>query len=119
VVGGYTFIGSYTNQTLTSGGQTEMESLITILNFEDYPNHEINSPRTLEACLRCGYEPNELLPKNKKFFSSRDLTDEMVTLKYQTFERKRKGFYSHFFLIRTDHIPFPSSYLSWQIKFRL
>lgn len=68
-----------------------MESLITILNFEDYPGHEINSPRTLEACLRCGYEPNELYSKNKKSFFAKDLTDEMITTKYEAFERKRKG----------------------------
>jgi hypothetical protein len=87
--------GSFTKSTLSFG--KNMESLITILNFEDYPSHEINSPRTLEACLRCGYEPNELLPKNKKFFHSRELTDEMVTLKYEAFERKRKGLIESFF----------------------
>lgn len=68
-----------------------MESLITVLNFEDYPGHEINSPRTLEACLRCGYEPTELLPKNKKAFSSKELTDDMITRKFDAFERKRRG----------------------------
>jgi hypothetical protein len=68
-----------------------MESLITIVNFEDYPSNDINSPRTLEACLRCGYEPNELKPKTKKSFHAKDLNDEMVTMKYEAFERKRRG----------------------------
>ncbi len=68
-----------------------MESLITILNFEEYHPVEINSPRTLEACLRCGYEPTELITKQKKYFNSKDLNEEMITMKYEAFERKRKG----------------------------
>ena len=69
-----------------------METLISVLNFEDAEKGtEINSPRTLEACLRAGYDPSELLPKSKKQFKERGLTEDMVDIKFNTFERKRQG----------------------------
>jgi hypothetical protein len=70
-----------------------METLITIDNFElpQFANHEINSPRTLEACLRSGYDPAELRTKPKMFFKTKDITEEMLEIKHNTFERKRLG----------------------------
>lgn len=68
-----------------------METLISVLNFEDAEKGtEINSPRTLEACLRAGYDPSELLPKSKKQFKERGFTEDMVDIKFNTFERKRQ-----------------------------
>lgn len=42
---------------------SRMNSFYSILNFEsDDGCHVPNSPRTLEACLRSGFAPDELLP---------------------------------------------------------
>ena len=72
-----------------------METLVSVLNFEQAERGtEINSPRTLEACLRAGYDPSELLPKQRKDFKENGLTGEMIDIKYQAFERKRQGLYS-------------------------
>lgn len=51
---------------------------------------QINSPRSLEACLRVGLDPAELAPKPFKAFQSSDLTPQMVQIKFDQFERKRK-----------------------------
>ena len=87
-----------------------METLISVLNFEQAePGSEINSPRTLEACLRAGYDPSELLPKQRKHFKEKGLTDEMIDIKFQTFERKRQGLqcqhpgYSYYFNAHLIH----------------
>ena len=72
-----------------------MENLYSVLNFEDGNTaHEINSPRSLEACLRAGLDPSELMPKTRKEFVKKDLTDEMVDIKFQLFEKKRRGIFS-------------------------
>lgn len=69
-----------------------MEVLFSVENFEESNGkyHEVNSPRTLEACLRNGLDPAELYPRLKAKFASTELTPEMVDAKYETFERKRK-----------------------------
>lgn len=68
-----------------------MELIITIENFEDGGNvREINSPRTLEACLRSGLDPRELAPKPRGAFASKDLTKAMIDAKIQMFEKKRR-----------------------------
>ncbi len=51
----------------------------------------INSPRSLEACLRSGLDPSELLPIPREDFVSSNLTEEMIDIKYESHERKRKG----------------------------
>jgi hypothetical protein len=75
-----------------------MESIYSVENFESKgAANEINSPRSLDACLQLGYDPNELLPKTKKeckelwLKSEPHLTDEMIDLKYKHFEAKRKS----------------------------
>jgi hypothetical protein len=70
-----------------------METLISVLNFEQQAEGgaEINSPRTLEACLRAGYDPTELLPRPRKAFKEKGLSEEMVNIKFNSFERKRQG----------------------------
>ena len=67
-----------------------MELSINIANFEEGEGQrEINSPRTLEACLRVGVDPSELNPKKRGEFFSKGLNKEKVTMKYQSYERKR------------------------------
>lgn len=51
---------------------------------------EINSPRSLEACLRSGLDPLELLPRPKSDFQEKRLTKEMLDIKYNVFENKRR-----------------------------
>mmetsp|Transcript_7259 Transcript_7259/g.7959 ORF Transcript_7259/g.7959 Transcript_7259/m.7959 type:complete len:524 (-) Transcript_7259:120-1691(-) len=68
-----------------------MEVLISIDNFEEQNGRyrEINSPRTLEACLRSGLDPSELYPRPKTDFKDKSLTKEMLDIKYTTFQNKR------------------------------
>ena len=81
-----------------------MEILITVENFEDSgaseKYREINSPRSLEACLRSGLDPAELYPKPKNLFlrslksttrSTSPLTVEMMDIKFDAFNKKRSG----------------------------
>ena len=69
-----------------------MEVLISVENFEDGETaREINSPRSLESCLRSGLDPSELFPKPYEKFISKKLTKEMVEIKYENFEKKRRG----------------------------
>eukprot|EP01031_Cornospumella_fuschlensis_P032598 gene32598-39414_t len=69
-----------------------MEILISVENFEESGGRyrEINSPRTLEACLRCGLDPSELYPKQKRDLYEKGLTKEMMEIKVNFFEKKRK-----------------------------
>jgi hypothetical protein len=70
-----------------------MEVLISVENFEE-PNgryREINSPRTLEACLRSGLDPTELYPRSKAEFKDANLSKEMLDIKYSAFQSKREG----------------------------
>lgn len=69
-----------------------MEILFSVENFEENDTYrEINSPRTLEACLRAGLDPSELYPKPRKKFVSKKLTEEMIDTKFDLFEKKRQG----------------------------
>lgn len=69
-----------------------MENFVTILNFEaaDGTTQEVNSPRSLEACLRSGYDPSELLPRPRSYFKeNKTMNEDMLDIKYKQFERKR------------------------------
>ena len=69
-----------------------MEIPISVENFEDGETaREINSPRSLESCLRSGLDPSELFPKAFEKFSCKNLTKEMVQIKLENFEKKRRG----------------------------
>ena len=68
-----------------------MELSISIENFEvGETQQEINSPRTMEACLRVGVDPSELYARKRGDFASKELTKEMIKIKYQSFEKKRQ-----------------------------
>lgn len=70
-----------------------MEILFSVENFEEPGGkyREINSPRSLEACLRSGLDPAELYPRPKRELMSKTMTEEMLEIKFKTFERKRQG----------------------------
>lgn len=70
-----------------------MEVLINVDNFEQSNGtyRDINSPRTLEACLRSGLDPSELYPRSKKHLKEKGLTPEMLDIKFNAFEDKRRG----------------------------
>jgi hypothetical protein len=70
-----------------------MEILFSVENFEESNGNyrEINSPRTLEACLRAGLDPSELYPKPISEFNSKKISEEMIKIKYQAFQKKREG----------------------------
>jgi hypothetical protein len=68
-----------------------MEILISVENFEDGETaREINSPRSLESCLRSGLDPSELFPKPYGKFVTKKLTKEMVDIKFELSEKKRR-----------------------------
>ena len=67
-----------------------MENIYTIHSFED-AGRAINSPRSLEACLRVGIDPSELVPRTLKSFAKKGLEEDFVQKLHGNFERKRKG----------------------------
>ena len=68
-----------------------MDALYSIHNFEDESGcRMINSPRSLESCLRCGLDPSELLPQSRKAFVKGNLTEDMIDIAYDKYENKRQ-----------------------------
>jgi hypothetical protein len=72
-----------------------MEILISVENFDEGGENyrEINSPRTLESCLRSGLDPDELYPKPRRYFKEKNMPKEMLDIKFNFFEKKRRGMY--------------------------
>jgi hypothetical protein len=70
-----------------------MDAIYSVESFENGEGkfNRINSPRTLEACMRLGYDPSELQPKDKKQLKKEEptLTGEMLDIKYEQLEYKR------------------------------
>lgn len=67
-------------------------TLISVENFEDgNVTREINSPRCLESCLRSGIDPSELYPKPFDRFLFKHLPQEMIDIKRDYVEKKRRG----------------------------
>jgi hypothetical protein len=73
--------------------------LVTIHNFESADAAEINSPRTLEACLRSGIDPQELYYKSKKAFKVKGMEDKFTDIKYEAHEKKRQGYYPYYYAL--------------------
>lgn len=66
------------------------ESIVDINNFIDGNEYkEINSPRTMEACLRQGLDPTELYPHEKESYRRKGMSDAMLDLAFANAERKR------------------------------
>jgi len=85
------FGGRFRRRFLPIARGSSMDLIISIENFEDGgAAREMNSPRTLEACLRSGLDPKELAPKARSSFLSKTLTKEMVDAKLAMFEKKRR-----------------------------
>jgi len=64
--------------------------LYNIHNFESgEAPRTLNSPRSLEACLRAGLDPSELLRQERESFDERGITEKMCDMKFNAFERKR------------------------------
>lgn len=67
------------------------EILFSIENFQEgSETRDINSPRSLEACLRTGIDPLEVLPKGRNMFKSRTMSPQYLDIKCQNFEKKRQ-----------------------------
>ncbi|CBN77673.1 conserved unknown protein [Ectocarpus siliculosus] len=69
-----------------------MESHIkSVLNFEHDGNAEhISSPRSLEACLRSGCDPQDLMPRSSKTFAVKGELPELTEIRHNFFEARRK-----------------------------
>jgi hypothetical protein len=66
-----------------------MENIYTVHTFED-AGREINSPRSLEACLRVGIDPSELAQRGVRSFNRKGLEEDLVIKLHTAFEKKRK-----------------------------
>lgn len=65
--------------------------IIDITNFESGDEtRQINSPRTLESCLRQGIDPSELYTRDRGSFHQKGMTKDQLDLKYTNFQRKRQ-----------------------------
>jgi len=67
---------------------------ISIDNFLDNKDRPIDSPRTIEACLRTGVDTSELYPQPLESFkeNSRELP-ALTKIKAEHYEAKRVGMY--------------------------
>jgi len=52
--------------------------------------YAVNSPRSLEACLRTGYDPAELLPRHPSTYATPDMSRSMVHAMGKHFETRRR-----------------------------
>lgn len=67
-----------------------MEKLYSIENFDRGGQcKNINSPRSLEACLRTGIYPAEFRLRDRKSFPRKNLTPEMIDLQYNSYLSQR------------------------------
>ena len=61
------------------------------VNIENFEGRAlINSPRSLEACLRSGYDPKELLQRPGGDFRRKNEAPEVTKMRAEHFERKRE-----------------------------
>ncbi|CAM9107953.1 unnamed protein product [Hapterophycus canaliculatus] len=61
----------------------------SVLNFEnDGKAEHISSPRSLEACLRSGFDPQELMPR--RCFAVKGELPELTEIRHNFFETRRK-----------------------------
>eukprot|EP00347_Sterkiella_histriomuscorum_P002584 403367581 len=66
--------------------------MISLENIDEYigTKQVINSPRSLEACARLGLNPKELVFKPMEEFKDKNLEQDIVKMRYQHHEQKRK-----------------------------
>lgn len=65
--------------------------LVTLDNFEEHVPRPINSPRSLEACLRLGVDPLDLVARDVESFLTKGTERALAEMQQQHFERRRKG----------------------------
>ena len=64
--------------------------LITLDSFEVLgKNHVINSPRSIEACLRLGLDTADLVPKELSDYGGKFIPDFVAQVKYEHAEQRR------------------------------
>lgn len=63
------------------------------INLENFEQHEgpIDSPRSLEACLRQGIDPVELRPRPLSYFAKPKQNKKVTLMLAEHYEKKRKG----------------------------
>jgi len=65
---------------------------VNIDNYLNNPDKPIDSPRTLEACLRCGVDTAELYPQPLEAFKANSREPDALTqIKFDHYEKRRKG----------------------------
>ena len=66
------------------------KKLVSLENFlKDKKPRIINSPRSLEACLRQGLDPAELIPKSLAQFQAEENLREVAQVKFEHHEERR------------------------------
>ena len=65
---------------------------LNLENFDEETKEKIilNSPRSIEACLRTGISATELLKRSQESFEEKGLSKDVVVLRYNHFETRRK-----------------------------
>ena len=66
------------------------KELVSLENFMKGPKPRvINSPRSLESCLRQGLDPAELIPKSLSKFQAENALREVAQVKFEHYEERR------------------------------
>ena len=64
---------------------------VTLDNFEELGrNHTINSPRSIEACLRLGLDTSQMISKSIDDYKGRYVPDAVAQVKYDHAEKRRQ-----------------------------
>jgi hypothetical protein len=81
-------IASPTGSSVSAGRNAR----ITLTNFDENRKNPpyLNSPRSLDACDRQGVRPEELLFRPMQSFSEKGVPDEVVRMRWEHHESKRK-----------------------------
>ena len=70
-------------------------TLVTLDNVEELgPNFIINSPRSLESCLRLGLDTSDLVKKEIHFFRSKLIPESVSLIKYTHYEKRRNELFT-------------------------
>jgi hypothetical protein len=75
---------------------------ISLTNFDEHRKNPpyLTSPRSLDACDRQGIRPEELLHRPSQSFFEKGIPDEVVKLRYEHYESRRKEKLAH---VRTEY----------------
>jgi hypothetical protein len=75
---------------------------ISLTNFDENRKKPpfLTSPRSLDACDRQGIRPEELLYRPSQFFFEKGVSDEIIQMRYEHYESRRKEKLAH---VRTEY----------------